>query len=330
MGRGRVKSRRTILAAACAAILGTCLAPAAQADTYPSRPIHIVVPFPPGGLNDNVVRIVQPYLQDKLGQTVIVENKPGASGMIGTASVAKAEPDGYTLLVVASSHTVAPATNAHMSFDTEHDLTAVSLLMRDPLLFVERSSLPAKTLKDFVALAKKDPGKLTYATPGTDSQSHFVTELFAERASIKLLQVPYRGGAPAVLSLISGQTDLAVLSTQLSAPQIKAGKLRPLASGGSERLAQFPDVPTLKEAGYPDVQALQWVGMLAPAKTPKEIVDKLNATLHEVLALAVVKQKFAAQGISATSSTPDEFQHLIASEIAQWKAVAKSAGIKPH
>jgi tripartite-type tricarboxylate transporter receptor subunit TctC len=323
-----VKSRRTILAAACAAAFVSVAS--AHADTYPSRPIHIVVPFPPGGLNDNVVRIVQPFLQEKLGQTVVVDNKPGASGMIGTEQVVRAPADGYTLLVVASSHTVAPATNAHMQFDTEHDLAAVSLLMRDPLLFVESARLPAKTLKEFVALAKKDPGKLTYATPGADSQSHFVTELFDQHAGIKMLQVPYRGGAPAVLSLISGQTDFAVLSTQLSAPQIKAGKLRPLASGGRERLAQFPDVPTLGDAGYPDLEALQWVGMLAPAKTPKDTIEKLNAALRDVLAMPEVKAKFAAQNITPAWSTPEDFQALIAREIGQWKEVAKTAGIKPH
>jgi tripartite-type tricarboxylate transporter receptor subunit TctC len=289
-----------------------------------------MVPFPPGGLNDNVTRIIQPYLQQKLGQTIVVENKPGASGMIGTEQVVRAPADGYTLLVVASSHTVAPATNAHMKFDTEHDLAAVSLLMRDPLLFVAGEKVPAKTMKEFVALAKKDPGKLTYATPGTDSQSHFVTELFDEHAGIKMLEVPYRGGAPAVLSLISGQTDFGVLSTQLSAPQIKAGKLRPLASGGKERLAQFPDVPTLAEAGYPKLEALQWVGLLAPAKTPKDVIAKLNSTLRDLLAMPEVKAKFEAQGITPVSSTPDEFQALIVREIKQWKEVAKTAGIKQH
>jgi tripartite-type tricarboxylate transporter receptor subunit TctC len=316
------------LAAACAALL--CIASGAQSETYPSQPIHVMVPFPPGGLNDNVTRIIQPYLQQKLGQTIVVENKPGASGMIGTEQVVRAPADGYTLLVVASSHTVAPATNAHMKFDTEHDLAAVSLLMRDPLLFVAGEKVPAKTMKEFVALAKKDPGKLTYATPGTDSQSHFVTELFDEHAGIKMLEVPYRGGAPAVLSLISGQTDFGVLSTQLSAPQIKAGKLRPLASGGKERLAQFPDVPTLAEAGYPKLEALQWVGLLAPAKTPKDVIAKLNSTLRDVLAMPEVKAKFEAQGITPVSSTPDEFQALIVREIKQWKEVAKTAGIKQH
>ena len=303
---------------------------AAHAQDYPSRAIRIIVPFPPGGLNDNVARIVGPFLSQKLGQPVIVENKSGASGIIGTDAVAKAAPVGYTLAVVASSHTVVPATNANMPFDTEHDLAAVSLLMRDPLMFVASSKVPAKTLKEFVAQAKAQPGKLTYATPGTDSQSHFVTELFDSRAGIKMVQVPYRGGAPSLLSLISGETDFGVLSTQLSGPQIKAGKLIALASGGDTRSPHFPDVPTLAESGYPKFEALQWVGMLAPAKTPKDVIAKLNGALRDILAMPEVRARFDAQGITAAASTPEEFQSLISAEIKQWKDVAAASGIKAH
>jgi tripartite-type tricarboxylate transporter receptor subunit TctC len=318
------------LGALCAALIASiAVCSPAFAQAYPSRPIHIVVPFPPGGLNDTVIRIMQPYLQQKLGQTIIIDNKPGASGLIGTEQVAKAAPDGYTLLVVASSHTVAPATNTQMPFDTERDLAPVSLLIRDPLMFVASTKLGAKTLGDFVALAKSKPGKLNYATPGNDSQSHFVTELFDERAGIQMVQVPYRGGAPAVLSLIAGETDFAVLSTQLSEPQIKAGKLVPLASGGHERSAQFPNVPTLAQSGY-DLEALQWVGMLAPGKTPSDVIGKLNTTVREVLSLPDVQQKFAAQGVTAAPTSPEAFQELITKEIKQWKEVAKTAKIQPH
>ena len=217
-----------------------------------------------------------------------------------------------------------------MPFDTEHDLAAVSLLMRDPLMFVASSKVQAKTLKDFVALAKAQPGKLTYATPGTDSQSHFVTELFDSRAGIKMVQVPYRGGAPSLLSLISGETDFGVLSTQLSGPQIKAGKLIALASGGDTRSPHFPDVPTLAESGYPKFEALQWVGMLAPAKTPKDVIAKLNGALRDILAMPEVRARFDAQGITAAASTPSEFQSLISAEIKQWKDVAAASGIKAH
>lgn len=324
--------RSTLQLFAIAAALATTLAviSAASADQYPSRVIRIVIPFPAGGLNDNVARIIQPSLQQKLGQTVIIENRPGASGIVGTEYVAKAAPDGYTLLMVASSHTVTPATNSTLPYDTEHDLAAVGLVVRDPLLFVVGDKVPAKSLKDFVALARSEPGKLTYATPGTDSQSHFITELFDLRAGIKMLQVPYRGGAPALLSLISGETQFGVLSTQLSAPQIKAGKLRALASGGDTRSSHFPDLPTLRESGYPDVQAVQWVGMLAPGKTPKDAIARVNAALRETLASPDVDAKLAAQGVTAAPTTPEEFQAMIASEIKQWREVGKMAGIKAH
>jgi tripartite-type tricarboxylate transporter receptor subunit TctC len=320
------------IAALCIALIGSlaAISPSVAADVYPSRPIHIVVPFPPGGLNDTVVRIMQPYLQQKLGQPIIIDNRQGASGMIGTEQVAKAAPDGYTLLVVASSHTVAPSTNAHMAFDTEHDLAAVSLLVRDPLMFVASAKLGTKTLADFVALAKSKPGKLNYGTPGNDSQSHFVTELFDQQAGISMVQVAYRGGAPMVLSLIAGETDFGVLSTQLSEPQIKAGKLIPLASGGKQRSVQFPDVPTLAEAGYPQVEALQWVGMLAPAKTRADVIAKLNGVLREMLGSADVQQKLAAQGTTAAPISPEEFQNLISTEIKRWKEVANAANIQPH
>ena len=324
--------QRMKIAAACIALIGAMAAfsPSVAADVYPSRPIRVVVPFPPGGLNDTIVRIIQPHLQQKLGQPVIVDNRQGASGMIGTEQVAKAAPDGYTLLVVASSHTVAPATNAHMAFDTENDLTPVSLLVHDPLMFVASANVGTRTLADFVAFAKSKPDKLNYATTGNDSQSHFVTELFEQQAGIGMVQVAYRGGAPAVLSLISGETDFGVLSMQLSEPQIKAGKLIPLVSGGTERTSQFPDLPTLAEAGYPQVEALQWVGMLAPGKTPADVIEKLNAVLRDVLASPDVRQKLAAQGTTAAPSTPEQFQTLISNEIRQWKQVAKAAKIQPH
>ena len=302
----------------------------ARADDYPSRPIHIIVPFPPGGLNDNVIRTMQPYLAQKLGQPIVIENRPGASGIIGSDTVAKAKPDGYTLLVVASSHTVTPATHKKMPYDAAKSFAAVSLLMRDPLFFVVNSKVPAKTLGDFVNLAKKQPGKLNYATPGSASQSHFITELFDMQAGIKMVEVPYRGGAPAVLSLVSGQTQFAVLSAQLSVPHIKAGELRALATGGDRRTKLVPDVPTLIESGHPKTDAMQWVGMLAPAGTPKRVIDRLNATVHEVVGMSSVEKKFSALGITAAWTSPDEFQSLLASEVQRWREVGEKAGIAVH
>jgi tripartite-type tricarboxylate transporter receptor subunit TctC len=248
-----LSTRAALGAAAMALLVSSAAALDTAGDSYPSRIIRIVVPFPAGGLNDNVARVIAPFLQERIGQAIVIENKSGASGIIGTDAVAKAKPDGYTLAVVASSHTVTPATNPRMPFETERDLTAVGLLARDPLLFVAGPKSGARTLTDLVSLARTQAGTLTYATPGPDSQSHFVTELFNKRAGISALQVPYRGGAPAVLSLIAGETDYAVLSEQLSGSQIKAGKLwrSPVAAAGAA-----PAIPMCRR--WPSPGSPEW------------------------------------------------------------------------
>jgi tripartite-type tricarboxylate transporter receptor subunit TctC len=322
--RAKLSSRNFLCGLVTLAAVGL-LGHAAGAETYPSRIIRIVVPFPAGGLVDGVARIIQPSLQQALGQTIVIENRPGASGIIGTDAVAKAAPDGYTLLMVASSHTVTPATNAKLPYDIERDLSPVGLVVKDPLLFVVNNSVPAKTLAEFVALAKAEPGKLTYATPGTDSQAHLVTELFSQRAGIKMLEVPYRGGAPAVLALIAGETQFSVLSAQVSVPQIRSGAIRAIASGGASRTAQFPDLPTVAESGFPGFEAIQWVGMLAPPNTPKEIIERVNIELNRVLKDPDVISKLAVQGMTANGSSPEEFQKLISAEVKEWTEVARTA-----
>jgi tripartite-type tricarboxylate transporter receptor subunit TctC len=305
------------------------LSVAGAASSYPDRLIRIIVPFPAGGLNDNVARVIQPSLQEELGQPVIIENRTGASGIVGTDAVAKAAPDGYTLLVVASSHTVSPTTNAKLPYNTERDFAPISLVVRDPLLFVVSNIVQAKTLSAFIALAKSEPGKINYATPGTASQSHLVTELLSQRAGIKMLEVPYRGGAPAMLALISGEVQFAVLSTQLSAPQIQSGKVRALASGGRMRDRNFLNLPTLNESGFPGMEALQWVGILAPVGTPKDTISRLNSALRRILGKPDIVSKLAAQGMTAAASSPEEFQTLISAEILEWKDMAQKAGMSP-
>ena len=257
----------------------------AHADQFPSRLIRIVIPFPAGGLNDNVARILQPSLQQKLGQTVIIENRPGASGIVGTEYVAKAAPDGYTLLMVASSHTVTPATNSKLPYDTEHDLAAVGLVVRDPLLFVVGDKVPAKSLKDFVALAKSEPGKLTYATPGTDSQSHFVTELFDLRAGIKMLRGSLSrrraGGAVADLrrNAVRRPVDAALRAADQGRQAARAGLRRRYAQQPLPRPADLEGSPAT-----PMSKRVQWVGMLAPGKTPKDVIARINTALRDTLA----------------------------------------------
>src|ERR1043165_9762401 len=234
----------------------------ARAQTYPSGLSRIVVPLAAGGINDVAARLIQPYLEKALGQTVLVDNRPAASGIVGTDVVARAAPDGRTLLMVASSFTVLPATTAKLPYDSEHDLTPIAIVGKNPLLFVVNPAVQANTLGEFVALAKESPGKLNYATPGAASQTHLVAELFSQRAGITMQQVPYRGGAPAVQSVVAGDTEFTVLSPLVALPPVEAGNLRVLGVGSRAREPQFPDSPTVAEQGYPDFEATQWVGLL--------------------------------------------------------------------
>jgi tripartite-type tricarboxylate transporter receptor subunit TctC len=318
------KRLRWLVAFAFAAVLAADSA----ADAYPDRPVRIVVPFAPGGLNDVVARLVQPHLEKALGQPVIVDNRPGASGSLGTDAVAKATPDGHTLVMVASSHTVLPATHAKLPYDAERDLAPVAMVGRNPLLFVINAKLPAKSLGEFIALAKAEPGKFNYASPGAATQTHLVAELFAQAAGIKLQHIPYRGGAPTIMALVSGEAHFTVISPLVSMPQINAGALRAIAAGSLARDPQLRDLPTVAEQGFPGFEAIQWVGLLTTAGTPRPIVDRLNAEVNKALRDPDVIDKLAKQGISPAGGSADVFQQTIASEIGRWSAIARSANIK--
>jgi len=299
-----------------------------MAEVYPARPVRIVVPFAPGGLNDTVARLIQPYLEKSLGQPVIVDNRPGASGIVGTDAVAKAPPDGHMLLMVASSYTVIPATNSKVPYDSERDLQPIVMVGKNPLLFVVTAKLAARTLPEFVALAKADPGRLNYASPGAASQNHLVVELFSRAASIKLQHVPYRGGAPAITATVAGETELTVISPLASLPQIEAGNLRALAAGSLARDPQFPDLPTVAESGFPGFEAVQWVGLLTTAGTPRPIVERLNAEVNRALKEPDLIAKLAQQGAAPAGGTAEDFQKTIAAEIRKWTEVARLANIK--
>jgi tripartite-type tricarboxylate transporter receptor subunit TctC len=303
---------------------------AALAQSYPSHVVRIIVPFAAGGLNDTAARLIQPHLEEALGQSVIVENRPAASGIVGTELVARAAPDGHTLLMVASSFTVLPASTAKLPYDSERDLTPIAMVGKNPLLFIVNARVPAKTLGEFIALAKASPGKLNYATPGAATQTRFVTELWSGRAGIRLQHIPYRGGAPAVQALIAGQTEFSVLSPLVSLPHIEAGNLRALAVGSLTRYPQLPDVPTVAESGFPDFEAIQWVGLLTTAGTPKEVVDRLNAEVNKALKDPDLIAKLAQEGMLPAGGTPAEFRGTIATEIKNWKETARAADIKPE
>ena len=324
-----VSLRRTALSVA-AAFLAACCATATQAQSYPSRNVTIIVPFPAGGLVDAAARLLQPELEKALGKPVIIDNRGGAAGVVGTGAVVKAEPDGHTLLMVASTHTVTPAINPNLPYDTERDLVPITIVARDPLLFVVSTKVPAKNLPELIEMAKAEPGKLNYATPGFGSQAHLVTELLSQRAGIKMQHVPYRGGAPAIMAMVTGEAHFSALSGQLSLPQIEAGAIRPVAVGGLTRDTKLPDVPTVAESGFPGFEAVQWIGLLAPRGTPKEIVDRINRIVNNAIKDPAMAQRFAAQGMTPAGTTPEEFQKVIETEVKQWKEVAKAANIKPE
>jgi len=312
-------------------LLGGCFMVAvvsAGAQTYPTQTVRIIVPIAPGGLIDTVARLVQPKLEKALGRTVIVENRPGASGIVGTEVVARAAPDGHTLLMVASSHAVIPATNPKVSYDITKDFAGIVRVTQNPFFFVVNSKVPAKTLQDFVALAKKSPGKYNYGTPGPAGQNHLVTALFSQRAGISLQHVPYRGGGPAMQSLIAGEIEFAVLSPVAALPHMQAGTVRALATSGLQRDAQFPQIPTVAESGYPGFEAVQWVGLLATGGTPKPVVDRLNTVVNGALADPAFAERFVKVGTSAAGGSSEDFDKQIAREYHAWVEVARAAGIK--
>jgi len=302
----------------------------ALAQTYPTHVVRIIVPFAAGGLNDTAARFIQPYLEKGLGQSVIVENRAGASGIVGSEAPARAAPDGHTLLMVASSYSVLPASTANLPYDSERDLAPIAEVGRNPLLFVVNSKVPVKTLGEFVALAKASPGKINYATPGAATQTRFVTELWSRLARIQLQHIPYRGGAPAVQAVVAGQTEFTVLSPLVSLPQIQAGNLRALAVGSLTRYAQLPDVPTVAESGFPGFEAIQWVGLLTTAGTPKPVIDRLNAEVNKALKDPELIAKLAQEGMLPGGGSAADFGGLIAADIKNWKETARAADIKPE
>jgi tripartite-type tricarboxylate transporter receptor subunit TctC len=300
----------------------------ARADTYPSRPVRLIVPFAAGGLNDVVARLVAPYLERAFGQPFIIDNRPAASGIVGTDATAKATPDGYTLLMVASSFTVIPATHQKVPYDAQRDLAPIVMVAKNALLFLVNPKVPAKSLAEFVALAKADPGKFNYASPGAATQTHLVVELFSQRAGIKLQHIPYRGGAPAMTAMVAGDTQFTAISTLLSLPQIQSAALRAIASGSLTRDPQLPDLPTVAEQGFPGFEAIQWIGLLTTAGTPTEIIERLNAEVNRALRDPDLIAKFAQQGISPAGGTPADFQRTIAADLKNWTETARAANIR--
>jgi tripartite-type tricarboxylate transporter receptor subunit TctC len=332
IGRGQVARQVVIwstLVLVCLAI-GAPPTPTPTADNYPNRPIRIVVPSTAGSAQDILVRLLQPDLEKSLGQPIVVDNRSGASTTIGADAVARALPDGYTLLVAPTTLTVDTALSAQLPYDVERDFAPITLLVKNPLLLAVNAKICVHTPMELVALAKAAPGKFNYATPGTGSQAHLLIELWSARAGIKMQHIPYRGGAAAALSVATGETDLVLLSPIAIRSHVESGAVRLLATGGLIRDPQLGDLPTMAESGFPNFEAVQWIGLLAPAGTPEGIVGKLNGEVNRALRQPDLAAKLADQGTMAAGGSPEEFRELIASEVRNWKDVAGTSNVRAN
>ena len=319
-----------VYALAVLSLLGVSAAPVLAADAYPSRPITLVVPYSAGGATDVIGRVLAQNLQEALGQPVIVDNRAGAGGNIGAQAVARAPADGYTLLMGAlTSHSIiATLERDKIKYNLEKDFAPISIVGTVPLVFVVNPSVPAKTLKELIAYAKSKPGEVTFGSSGAGAPQRMGAELFQRRAGLQLLHVPYKGSGPAMTDLVGGQVLMMVETVPASLPFIKSGKLRALAVTTPQRISMLPDVPTAAEAGLPDFEVSSMFGVLAPANTPKPIIDRLNSELVKILQKPDVKEKLLQQGAIATSTTPEQAAKRIHEEIAMWAKVIQDANIK--
>ena len=305
------------------------ITPAAHAQDFPSKPIRIVVPTAPGGSSDILGRLIAAKLHERLGQPAVAENRAGAGQMIGADVVAKAPADGHTMLLPTVTYTTSAATQSRLPFDAVNDLTGITMIGEGVFLVVVHPSLPVKSVKELLALARARPGSLIYASSGTGGITHLITEVLAANTKIKLVHVPYKGVAPAVIDVVGGHVPMIIVSVPSVLPQVKAGRLRALASTGAQRSPFVPELPTVAEAGVPGYEARQWWGMLAPGKTPRAVIGKLNGEIHNILASADVKARLADEGAEPIlQMTPDAFNDIVKSDIAKWRKIVKELGIK--
>jgi tripartite-type tricarboxylate transporter receptor subunit TctC len=299
----------------------------ALSQTYPARPVRLIIPFAAGGGSDIIGRMVGQKLSENLGVQVTPDNRPGASGIIGMDVVAKSPPDGYTIAIISTGHVVNPSVYRKMPFDTLNDLAPITLVATTSLMITVPASLPVKSLKELVALAKRRPGELNYASSGNASAQHLATELFKKTADINMVHVPYKGGAPALVDLVAGQVQVMFCSPS-AMPYVKAGRLRVLAYGGQKRSTVLPEVPTIAESGYPNYEAVEWWGMYAAAKTPPAIVTRLNTEIGKVLSLPDIRQRLADIGFEAAPTSVEQFDKFQRAEHAKWGKVARDGGIR--
>ena len=301
------------------------------ADAYPTRPLRMIIPFPPGGGTDIMGRMVAQRFAEGLGIQVVVDNRGGAGGLIGTELAARASPDGHTLMIGSvSTICINPSLHKNLTFDPGKDLAPISLVASTPSMLVVGATVPVKSVKDLVALAKSKPGQLTYATPGSGSSSHLGTELFKEAAGVDILHVPYKGTGPAITDVVSGQVTMFISNIPSVLPMVKAGRLRALAVTSLQRTALRPDLPTVAESGIPGFEVIVWYGVLAPAGIPRPILTRLNQEVRKMSTMQDVKDRLATQGAEVITSTPEEFGARIRADRAKWEKIVKLSGAKPE
>src|SRR3954466_11427646 len=301
---------------------------AASAQAWPNHPIRMIVPYTPGGYTDLMARTVGQKLSEALGQPIIFENKPGANAIIGTDVVAKAPPDGYTIGTVIAAHAVNATLNPKLPYDTLKDFSYVSLMSVAPLIMIAHPSLPANNMKELIALAKAKPGELNFASSGVGAAAHLTMEMFKSRTGINMQHVPYKGTAGALQDTVGGRINVMFDVVGPLMPQVRSGNVKALAVTAKDRIPAAAEVPTMAEQGVPDFISGTWAGIIAPAGTPKEIVDRIAAEAKKALADPAMRDKLAEQGIVAVGSTPEEFRAFVAEEITNWKKVITDAGIK--
>jgi len=320
---------RRFIAAVLAASIGSSTAVLAQgAEGYPAKPIRLILPFPPGGGTDILGRVLSDRLASQLGQPVVVENRGGAGGNVGAEAAAKSAPDGYTIVLVAPSLAISPSLYTKLNYDPVKDFAPVSLVATVPNVMITHPSVPANTLAEFIALAKKKPGAMNFGSGGSGTSNHLAGELFNIVAGVKLVHVPYKGVNLAMNDVLAGQIHLVVIGIPAAAPHIKAGKLRALAVIDSKRAAALPEVPTVAETGLANFEVTTWYGVLAPAGTPRAIVTRLNAEIVKAMQAADTKERLAAMATEPVTSTPEAFGQLIREEIVKWGKVVREAGLK--
>jgi len=310
-----------------ACLAAALLSLSAAAQNYPAKPIHIIVPFAPGGGSDFIARFTAQKLSTSMGAQVIVENKPGAGGLLGIEQGVKADPDGYTFTLIASSYTVNPALYP-LKYDPVNDITPVIQISQGPMLVVVNPKVPAQTARELIALAKAKPGTLNFASAGQGSITHMACELFAYMAGIKMNHIPYKGTGPALTDIIAGQTDLFCTSTATALPHVKAGKLRALAVTTAYRLPAEPNVPTLAESGVKGYDVALWHGLIAPKGMPKVAVDKMNAEVNKMLKAKETAEQLQTDGVEPKGGTPQAFREQIRKEVELWKKTVAATGVK--